>query len=1117
MEPLKIFLSSTSVDLMHYREVLVKVLLRMHHLPLVQNYMGSYITDPVTISLEYVRDCDLFIGLYAFRYGHTPEPNGFSITEQEFIKAKELGKPRLCYFMKEQQRPAIAAEEEWKQKALAEFKQYISRELVRDEFGTPEELSASVAADIAKYLTGDVLGYSFEDTEARWRTSEAETRARLIREKLEQHYVSVESPLMDFWTPFITDSGWHEKLKRSCETVSDYASQYSALGSLAQRFNSLDYHLSYDTILEQLKRFDFDEFMKDVGRVIDNIEKESRRKAKQQKPPESGFESESEPMRLTNAQRLRQKLIDIRKERDDPRYQRCFLVSGSLGAGKTNFLLSLLKNADAADNKNNDPDGASPPAEGRNFLVLLLEPPYSDESLEETILRGIEIATMGMRWRSLEDFNRLLEGYNQTLNARPLTPKMRLVIAIDDVQEWLLRGKSGERTLEALTRRISSYTKLHNVYWALTLHDTDYPEVSGSSWFWQTYSHFFRDAYLSSTAELSQPRRGNFDHSRIAASGLNIGGWLVLDELNRESMLGRRLLEKLLNQHEVNEALALVPPSEKESVERQLASPFIAWLLFELHDDLPLNQIVHLNYIEFVERFWTKRRTALRGALEDELKDDLSDASNAYTLLEQGIAVLAKALLHEPDPFPLVSPVVDSMTEIARQDTRIDYKLRERKTAERLLIALEKGNLLKRFEEHQKSFPVERIRVRFAPFWGFHLAAELQENDAIRTRHSPEAKAALEDWYRARRSESAVEAESLKEAALEFLFLFLDLEESAKNQSRTFINDLARHGLNSKELPATAVWFAAPKAGKELQRSLAALSFNLKRDFTQRDLFALMYFVSQAAPDALDAPTRLQLLSQHYRIIQPSLTLYFYYIVEQLFKRIDDKDELLACLPHFVGCEVLNITPELAWLTVDTLNRIVNQNSASMLDVILRYLKNNGAQAEAQYEALGKARWRRHFYREWVLFDSCHHIVDVERNRAFEFFERTGWYHLPKINHHIQREMEREANIALGGGYRRSWVYWEKEEFYEVLKRLVSSSDFRDRQLAFHIIRHTEPTDGHSNIRVDPAFHSMLETIFLDPRLSKTVEQFGALFEKNFTSKQMAALLRRRQSRVRKR
>ncbi|MCK7480695.1 MAG: DUF4062 domain-containing protein [Candidatus Moduliflexus flocculans] len=60
---------------------------------------------PLDACLKEVEESDLFIGIYALRYGFIPEGADISITEMEYLHAKKLGKPIYCFLLDEENQP----------------------------------------------------------------------------------------------------------------------------------------------------------------------------------------------------------------------------------------------------------------------------------------------------------------------------------------------------------------------------------------------------------------------------------------------------------------------------------------------------------------------------------------------------------------------------------------------------------------------------------------------------------------------------------------------------------------------------------------------------------------------------------------------------------------------------------------------------------------------------------------------------------------------------------------------------------------------------------------------------------------------------------------------------
>lgn len=94
---LRVFISSTYVDLIAYREVVYVALRQMGQAPYDLTAADE---RPVELCLQRVDECDLFVGIYANRLGWVPandNPRGDSITMMEFYRARERNKPMLLF------------------------------------------------------------------------------------------------------------------------------------------------------------------------------------------------------------------------------------------------------------------------------------------------------------------------------------------------------------------------------------------------------------------------------------------------------------------------------------------------------------------------------------------------------------------------------------------------------------------------------------------------------------------------------------------------------------------------------------------------------------------------------------------------------------------------------------------------------------------------------------------------------------------------------------------------------------------------------------------------------------------------------------------------------------
>lgn len=90
-------LSSTSLDLPEHRKEVMDACLRQDIFPKAMEHLPARDADAVRVSLEMVDEADIYIGIYAWRYGHIPEGQDISITEMELNRAVERGIPILIF------------------------------------------------------------------------------------------------------------------------------------------------------------------------------------------------------------------------------------------------------------------------------------------------------------------------------------------------------------------------------------------------------------------------------------------------------------------------------------------------------------------------------------------------------------------------------------------------------------------------------------------------------------------------------------------------------------------------------------------------------------------------------------------------------------------------------------------------------------------------------------------------------------------------------------------------------------------------------------------------------------------------------------------------------------
>src|SRR5262245_28514699 len=147
-------ISSTSVDLPEHRKEAINACLRQSILPLAIEYLPARDADAIRVSLEMVDEADIYIGIYAWRYGHIPEGHGISITEMEFNRAEERGIPILVFTIHDDHlltRTMVEADKDAQEK-LKQLKERACHGRGRLEFASPVELRSHIIQSLGAML-----------------------------------------------------------------------------------------------------------------------------------------------------------------------------------------------------------------------------------------------------------------------------------------------------------------------------------------------------------------------------------------------------------------------------------------------------------------------------------------------------------------------------------------------------------------------------------------------------------------------------------------------------------------------------------------------------------------------------------------------------------------------------------------------------------------------------------------------------------------------------------------------------------------------------------------------------------------------------------------------------
>ncbi len=143
-------ISSTSIDLPEHRREVEKACLREGIFPIGMDNLPARDADAIRVSIEMVDKADIYIGIFAWRYGHKPEGHDISITEMEFNRAVERKIPILVFLIHKEHPLTIEMVETDKdaQQKLAELKERASIGRGAARSFTPSPISSSASRKV---------------------------------------------------------------------------------------------------------------------------------------------------------------------------------------------------------------------------------------------------------------------------------------------------------------------------------------------------------------------------------------------------------------------------------------------------------------------------------------------------------------------------------------------------------------------------------------------------------------------------------------------------------------------------------------------------------------------------------------------------------------------------------------------------------------------------------------------------------------------------------------------------------------------------------------------------------------------------------------------------------
>ncbi|MBL8163207.1 MAG: DUF4062 domain-containing protein [Anaerolineae bacterium] len=148
---LRVYISSTSRDLRSYRQAAIETCNQLGLIPVAMELTGSTATDAITSLKEKIHEADVYVGIFAHRYGYVPEGSEKSITEIEFDFASELG-IELLNFVIDPDYPWPPGDIDFANgEKLKQFKDRMAGSNIRSQFTSVEDFALKLSKSLVEW------------------------------------------------------------------------------------------------------------------------------------------------------------------------------------------------------------------------------------------------------------------------------------------------------------------------------------------------------------------------------------------------------------------------------------------------------------------------------------------------------------------------------------------------------------------------------------------------------------------------------------------------------------------------------------------------------------------------------------------------------------------------------------------------------------------------------------------------------------------------------------------------------------------------------------------------------------------------------------------------------
>ena len=157
-----VMISSTARDLPEHRKEAMDACLRQGMFPVMMEHLPASDDEAISASLAMVDGADIYVGIFAHRYGYVPAGHTISVTEMEYNRAVERKIPRLIFVM-DKAHPITIDDVELGEGAvkLEAFKKRLLADNIVNFFKSPADLRAQVINSLSQQREPDLTTFHY--------------------------------------------------------------------------------------------------------------------------------------------------------------------------------------------------------------------------------------------------------------------------------------------------------------------------------------------------------------------------------------------------------------------------------------------------------------------------------------------------------------------------------------------------------------------------------------------------------------------------------------------------------------------------------------------------------------------------------------------------------------------------------------------------------------------------------------------------------------------------------------------------------------------------------------------------------------------------------------------